>query len=408
MPIGCPNAERSQQGYYFVHRLDMETSGCLLIAKSDAARDALIRDFSARKVRKVYLAVVAGSVVWDEKISTQPIKYVRGAVENSKSNVILPVDGVGDDSGSLREIGTQTAGVIHVVMGIDDVFDWLIRREARNFIHHRQRALFILRGFDNGYEVVEFDEHAVVRASAEPPHAVGQLCTFHFGRFHFGVSDGVRHGHGGYWRIRLHVGDSVLIDIVRGVQPRIALMDVDEAREHHAAVLLVAGIAEFIVHIAIHGIGEPGVRQFDQILIVDRAVNFVLAHRERNDSDLTTESRQAKVRGAIERHGDGRGILGRERHFQEPVGRQRQFKHSQIGVGNSEQVQTRERHGLIALHVLGVIAAHNGRDLDFRHRKVAEARVVALAARVVFTGPFGIVIDGTGVVGDLVLRPILV
>ena len=67
---------------------------------------------------------------------------MRGAVENSKSNVILPVDGVGDDSGSLREIGTQTAGVIHVVMGIDDVFDWLIRREARNFIHHRQRALF--------------------------------------------------------------------------------------------------------------------------------------------------------------------------------------------------------------------------------------------------------------------------
>ena len=53
------------------------------------------------------------------------------------------------------------------------------------------------------------------------------------------------------------------------------------------------------------------------------------------------------------------------------MGRQRQFKHSQIGVGNSEQVQTRERHGLIALHVPGVIAAQNERDFGFGHRKVA-------------------------------------
>jgi len=165
-------------------------------------------------------------------------------------NVILPVDGVGDNSRSLREVGAQTARVIHVVVRIDDVFDWLIRGEARNFIHHRQRALFILRGFDHGHEVVEFDEHAVVRASAEQPHAVGQLCTFHFRWFHFGVPDDVRDRHGGYRRIRLHIGDGVLVDIVRGVQPRIALMDVDEAREHQAAVILVAGIAEFIIKAA--------------------------------------------------------------------------------------------------------------------------------------------------------------
>ena len=265
-----------------------------------------------------------------------------------------------------------------------------------------------MRGFNNGHEVVEFDEHAVVRASAEQPHAVGQLCTFHFRWFHFGVPDDVRDRHGGYRRIRLHIGDGVLVDIVRGVQPRIALMDVDEAREHHAAVVLVAGIAEFIIHIAIHGIGEPGVRQFDQILVVDRSINFVLAHRERDDGDLTTESRQAKIRGAIERHGDGSSMPGRERHLQEAVGRQRYVEHSQIGVENSEQVQTRERHGLIALHVPGVIAAQNGRDPGFRHRKVAEAGVVALAARVVFTGPSGVVIDDASVVGDFVLRPIFV
>ena len=68
----------TEPGFYFVHRLDMETSGCLLIAKNAGARDALIRDFSARKIHKEYLAVVAGAVSWDETISLRPIKYVRG------------------------------------------------------------------------------------------------------------------------------------------------------------------------------------------------------------------------------------------------------------------------------------------------------------------------------------------
>ena len=65
------------QGYYFVHRLDMETSGCLLIAKNDPARDALIRDFSQRRVTKDYLAVVVGEPTWDTMTVTQPIVYVR-------------------------------------------------------------------------------------------------------------------------------------------------------------------------------------------------------------------------------------------------------------------------------------------------------------------------------------------
>ncbi|HLX61433.1 MAG TPA: RluA family pseudouridine synthase [Planctomycetota bacterium] len=68
----------SEPGFYFVHRLDMETSGCLLIAKNAVARDALIRDFSARKIHKEYLAVVAGAVSWDKTVSLRPIKYIRG------------------------------------------------------------------------------------------------------------------------------------------------------------------------------------------------------------------------------------------------------------------------------------------------------------------------------------------
>ncbi|HAI98491.1 TPA: RluA family pseudouridine synthase [Candidatus Peribacteria bacterium] len=43
-----------------VHRLDRETTGCLLIAKSPQAHAALQKEFSDRTVRKFYLAIVAG------------------------------------------------------------------------------------------------------------------------------------------------------------------------------------------------------------------------------------------------------------------------------------------------------------------------------------------------------------
>jgi 23S rRNA pseudouridine1911/1915/1917 synthase len=43
-----------------VHRLDKETSGCLVVAKNDAAHLSLARQFAERDVKKTYLALVAG------------------------------------------------------------------------------------------------------------------------------------------------------------------------------------------------------------------------------------------------------------------------------------------------------------------------------------------------------------
>jgi 23S rRNA pseudouridine1911/1915/1917 synthase len=45
-----------------VHRLDKETSGCLVVAKNDAAHQHLSRQFAARTVKKIYLALVAGTL----------------------------------------------------------------------------------------------------------------------------------------------------------------------------------------------------------------------------------------------------------------------------------------------------------------------------------------------------------
>ena len=63
-----PNSEFSIQNSVFiarsgiVHRLDKETSGCLIIAKTEEAFADLQRQFKERKVKKEYLALVHGLV----------------------------------------------------------------------------------------------------------------------------------------------------------------------------------------------------------------------------------------------------------------------------------------------------------------------------------------------------------
>lgn len=49
-----------------MHRLDMDTSGCLLFARSPKARAAFQKAFEARQVEKYYVAVV-GDVIADEE-----------------------------------------------------------------------------------------------------------------------------------------------------------------------------------------------------------------------------------------------------------------------------------------------------------------------------------------------------
>jgi 23S rRNA pseudouridine1911/1915/1917 synthase len=48
-----------------VHRLDKETSGCLVIAKNDETHTALSAQFAGRKVKKIYDAIVCGELARD-------------------------------------------------------------------------------------------------------------------------------------------------------------------------------------------------------------------------------------------------------------------------------------------------------------------------------------------------------
>lgn len=56
-----------------VHRIDKETSGCLVIAKTADAFDHIQRQFKDRTIQKVYLAIVHGELVPEEGEVRAPV-----------------------------------------------------------------------------------------------------------------------------------------------------------------------------------------------------------------------------------------------------------------------------------------------------------------------------------------------
>jgi 23S rRNA pseudouridine1911/1915/1917 synthase len=72
-----------------VHRLDKETSGCLVVAKNDEAHRGLAEQFAERTVDKIYLALAAGNLrkisgVIEAKISRHPIHRQRMSVATTR------------------------------------------------------------------------------------------------------------------------------------------------------------------------------------------------------------------------------------------------------------------------------------------------------------------------------------
>jgi 23S rRNA pseudouridine1911/1915/1917 synthase len=74
-----------------VHRLDKETSGCIAIAKNDAAHHALTRQFASRTVTKIYLALVRGRLRGRSGSIDAPI--ARHPIHRKKMAVCAPGEG---------------------------------------------------------------------------------------------------------------------------------------------------------------------------------------------------------------------------------------------------------------------------------------------------------------------------
>ena len=70
-----------------VHRLDKETSGCLVAAKNDIAHQSLTEQFAGREVRKIYLAIATGILKKAKGTITVPLG--RHPVYRQKMGVLL-------------------------------------------------------------------------------------------------------------------------------------------------------------------------------------------------------------------------------------------------------------------------------------------------------------------------------
>jgi 23S rRNA pseudouridine1911/1915/1917 synthase len=62
-----------------VHRIDKDTSGLLVVAKTDAAHESLAKQFADHSLKRAYLAVVAGRPI-------PPAGTVKGAIARSSTN----------------------------------------------------------------------------------------------------------------------------------------------------------------------------------------------------------------------------------------------------------------------------------------------------------------------------------
>ena len=77
-----------EESYFLVHRIDRETSGVLVVAKTLAACEELKRQFHDREVQKVYRAFVYGIIKEERGVIDKPIGSSReGSGPRTSKNI---------------------------------------------------------------------------------------------------------------------------------------------------------------------------------------------------------------------------------------------------------------------------------------------------------------------------------
>jgi 23S rRNA pseudouridine1911/1915/1917 synthase len=140
-----------------VHRLDKDTSGLMVVAKTDRARESLLAQWQSRTVSKEYIALVRGNVEPDEgtidaPIGRDPLDRKRMAVlpngrsavthfrvsERFGSSTLVDVE---LDTGRTHQIRVHFAFIEHPVVGdalynrISDRFGGTRAISPRQFLH---------------------------------------------------------------------------------------------------------------------------------------------------------------------------------------------------------------------------------------------------------------------------------
>jgi 23S rRNA pseudouridine1911/1915/1917 synthase len=146
-----------------VHRLDKDTSGIMVVARTPFARTALSRQFKERSVKKTYLAIVKGVVTRDQVTVERPVG--RHPVERKRMSVSshMPRDAVSritvlrrfpatrtsagaslthvkPETGRMHQIRVHLASIGHPCLG-DKLYGGAHRDEAEPFDRQALHAL---------------------------------------------------------------------------------------------------------------------------------------------------------------------------------------------------------------------------------------------------------------------------
>ena len=122
-----------------VHRLDRDTTGCLLMAKSAAAFDAAVALFKTRRVSKLYQVIVSGkfdrsaSTVNQELDGERAVSHIqREAIAKDASFLQVKIE-----TGRTHQIRRHLAAIRHPVLG-DREYGFKVARDPRLLTVPRQ------------------------------------------------------------------------------------------------------------------------------------------------------------------------------------------------------------------------------------------------------------------------------
>ena len=112
-------AQTGLQGLQAVHRLDRDTTGCLLLAKSVASFDAAVAAFKTRRVTKLYQVIVWGtfersaSTITQELDGDRAVSHIQREAYSKDASFLK----VRIETGRTHQIRRHLASIRHPVLG---------------------------------------------------------------------------------------------------------------------------------------------------------------------------------------------------------------------------------------------------------------------------------------------------
>lgn len=134
-------AQLAEPGIRCVHRLDKDTSGVILIARSDEAFDAAVSVFKTRRVKKLYNFLAVGKIETNPTTITTPIddEPAKTTIRRIAFNAAATFGSARIETGRTHQIRIHLASIRHPVVG--DRLHGLKKSPDQRYMHVPRQML---------------------------------------------------------------------------------------------------------------------------------------------------------------------------------------------------------------------------------------------------------------------------